>query len=82
MNGNSRIISIPNHDNQAIYEWLNRLTNESGRLWSQERVKKPWISTNPSIQGVWTPFTFKPPIDINPNNFMENNKEATEASTN
>jgi len=82
LNGKRRVIQIPNHDNQAIVEWMIRLRDDSGRMWSQERLHKPWISTQPSIQGVWTPFMFKPPVDINPENYIvkseDNNMKITE----
>jgi len=71
LNGNDRLISLPNNDDQAIWEWLERLTNESGRQWRSERLHQPWITNTPSIQGTWTPFLFKPPLNINPDTFSD-----------
>jgi len=73
LNGMSRIIAVPDHDSQAIWEWIERLKNESGRQWRSERLHQPWITTTPSIQGTWTPFMFKPPIDINEQSYIDEN---------
>ncbi|XP_066915134.1 large ribosomal subunit protein mL43-like [Clytia hemisphaerica] len=71
LNGNSRIIQIPNNDDIAIREWLERLRNESGRQWRSERLHQPWLSDNPSIQGTWSPFLNKPPVDINDEHYVD-----------
>lgn len=71
VNGSSKIIAIPNHDNKAIWEWLERLRNESGRQWRSERLHQTWITDTPSIQGTWTPFLFKPPVNINDEFYIE-----------
>lgn len=71
VNGTNRVINIPDHDSQAIWEWLDRLKSESGRHWRSERLHQPWITHQPSIQGVWTPFMFKPPININDDLYID-----------
>merc|ERR1712212_526931 len=78
MNGMVRTVPVPNHDDRAIWQWMERFRTESGRDWRNERLKKPWISTQPSIQGTWNPFLYKPVIDINPDNFMDDGAEEDE----
>lgn len=72
MNGSSRIIQIPNHDDIAIWEWLQRLRDESGRQWRSERLHQPWLTNTPSVQGTWSPFLNKPHVNINEDSYTEN----------
>ncbi|XP_065648438.1 uncharacterized protein LOC100202924 [Hydra vulgaris] len=76
MNGQDRIISVPNHDSIAIWDWLERLKNESGRQWRSERLHQPWLTSTPSIQGTWNPFLHKPPVNINPEYYIHRNKNS------
>ena len=65
LNGQDRIIPVPNMDIIDINDWLKRLFDMSGRDWRGERLKKPWHTENPSMQGTWNPFLFKPAQDLN-----------------
>ncbi|XP_057306773.1 39S ribosomal protein L43, mitochondrial-like isoform X2 [Hydractinia symbiolongicarpus] len=78
LNGKDRIITIPNHDTLAIWEWLERLRNESGRQWRSERLYQPWITDSPSIQGTWTPFLNKPPLNVNELSYLTEDKKEQE----
>merc|ERR1712179_451651 len=78
MNGEQQTVQLPNHDDTAIWECVQRVRDQSGRSWRTERTKQPWISTNPSIQGVWNPFMYKPPVDVNPDNFLVEDEEESD----
>ena len=80
MDGNEKITTVPNHEPKAIAEVFDRILTDSGRNWGTERLKKPWISMNPSIQGTWNPFLFKPPQDINPDNYVSNTSSETKST--
>ncbi|XP_031555732.1 39S ribosomal protein L43, mitochondrial-like [Actinia tenebrosa] len=62
LNGNSKIIDIKNMEIEDIRKWLERLRGESGV--KIEKIRKPWHTDNPSIQGTWTPFTNKPSLKM------------------
>jgi large subunit ribosomal protein L43 len=47
---------------QDINKWLERLRGESGI--KIEKIRKPWHTDNPSIQGTWTPFINKPSLKM------------------
>ena len=74
MNDVVRTAQLNNLDDTAIWDWIDRFRNESGRDWQRERLKKPWISTQPSIQGTWNPFMYKPVVDVNTDNFVGKEK--------
>ena len=71
MNGAHRSHMIPNEDDRAIWELFEKLRVESGRDWRNTRLRKPWISTQPSIQGTWQPFLYKPIVDVNIDNYLD-----------
>ncbi len=51
-------------DPDQISEWLERLKNESGKMWRTEKIRKPWHTDTPSIQGPWNPILHKPPPNM------------------
>merc|ERR1712126_423440 len=71
MNGVQRSYMIPNEDDRAIEELFEKLRTQSGRDWRNSRLRKPWISTQPSIQGTWQPFLYKPIVDINTDRYLD-----------
>lgn len=60
MDGESQWLSCRNFTREEISKWLELLrtqqTNHTGT-----RVRKLWYTDYPSIQGPWTPFTFRDP---------------------
>lgn len=50
---------ITNKTASEISELLTKLTNQSGL--DIIRIRKPFHTNNPSIQGQWHPFTNRPP---------------------
>ena len=80
MNGKNKAIDIKNLPEPQILEWLQRLRNESGKPWSTERLVKPWHTENPSIQGTWTPFTNRYPLDLINSEEIQNNIENSDVS--
>ena len=57
VNGNSQIISLKNKKEEEIWHHVNVVFSSSGV--KAEKLKKPWYTANPSIQGTWTPFLYK-----------------------
>lgn len=43
-----------------MIKWLNLLRGQSGQSVGM-RLRKLWHTDNPSIQGPWTPYTFRDP---------------------
>eukprot|EP00794_Sanderia_malayensis_P005631 gene5631-6327_t len=64
LNEQSKVISVKNMEVEEISEWLERLKNESGKLWRTEKIRKPWHTDTPSIQGTWNPLLNKPPPNM------------------
>ncbi len=60
VNEKSKVICVKNMEPADIGVWLERLRNESGKLWRSEKVRKPWHTDKPSIQGTWNPLLNKP----------------------
>lgn len=50
---------ITNKTSSQISQLLTKLTNQSGL--DIIRIRKPFHTKNPSIQGQWHPFTNRPP---------------------
>lgn len=59
LNGNMREENISSKTSQQISELVTKLTNQSGL--DIIRIRKPFHTDNPSIQGQWHPFTNRPP---------------------
>uniref|UniRef100_A0A3Q3XKS8 Large ribosomal subunit protein mL43 n=1 Tax=Mola mola TaxID=94237 RepID=A0A3Q3XKS8_MOLML len=59
LNGNVREEIVTNKTSPQISELLTKLTNQSGL--DIIRIRKPFHTDNPSIQGQWHPFTNRPP---------------------
>ncbi|KAM4524479.1 large ribosomal subunit protein mL43 [Odontesthes bonariensis] len=59
LNGNVREEFITSKTSQQVSEVLTKLTNQSGL--DIMRIRKPFHTDSPSIQGQWHPFTNRPP---------------------
>lgn len=57
MNGNTVYLNAANKPKEELCEWIGHLRSRSGV--DIVRLRKMWHTDNPSIQGVWTPFTNK-----------------------
>lgn len=57
VNGNSRIVCIKDLTIEEIHRHIHFLMSSSGA--KPEKLKKPWYTSNPSIQGNWNPFLYK-----------------------
>lgn len=60
VNGDKETISCHNITREEILKWLNLLRTQSGNS-KDFRLRKLWHTDSPSIQGPWTPFTFRDP---------------------
>lgn len=63
VNGKSKVVSVKNCEPEEISQWVERLRNESGKLWRTEKIRKPWHTDTPSIQGTWNPLLNKPTLN-------------------
>ncbi|XP_074475183.1 large ribosomal subunit protein mL43 [Sebastes fasciatus] len=59
LNGNVREEIVTCKTSPQILELLTKMTNQSGL--DIIRIRKPFHTDNPSIQGQWHPFTNRPP---------------------
>ncbi|XP_062298619.1 39S ribosomal protein L43, mitochondrial [Scomber scombrus] len=59
LNGNVREEIVTSKTSQQVSELLTKLTNQSGL--DVIRIRKPFHTDSPSIQGQWHPFTNRPP---------------------
>ncbi|XP_062234398.1 39S ribosomal protein L43, mitochondrial [Platichthys flesus] len=59
LNGNVREEFVTSKTAPQISELLTKLANQSGQ--EIMRLRKPFHTDNPSIQGQWHPFTNRPP---------------------
>ncbi|XP_034425669.1 39S ribosomal protein L43, mitochondrial [Hippoglossus hippoglossus] len=59
LNGNVREELVISKSSPQISELLTKLANQSGL--EIMRIRKPFHTDNPSIQGQWHPFTNRPP---------------------
>ncbi|KAG7267649.1 hypothetical protein CRUP_002017 [Coryphaenoides rupestris] len=59
MNGNVREKTVTSKTSKEISEILTQMANQSGL--DIIRIRKPFHTDNPSIQGQWHPFTHRPP---------------------
>ncbi|XP_022903752.1 large ribosomal subunit protein mL43 [Onthophagus taurus] len=58
LNGDKQHISCRNYTEEEVLKWLNLLRTQSGNH-EGFRLRKMWHTDHPSIQGPWTPFTFR-----------------------
>lgn len=59
LNGNRETFSVENQSKEEISKWIEYMRTRSGA--QIQRLRKPWHTENPSIQGVWHPFSNKDP---------------------
>ncbi|XP_076007788.1 large ribosomal subunit protein mL43 [Genypterus blacodes] len=59
LNGKVREEIVTSKSSKQISELLTQLTNQSGL--DIIRIRKPFHTDSPSIQGLWHPFTNRPP---------------------
>lgn len=59
VNGNRETFSVENQSKEEISKWIEYMRTRSGA--QIQRLRKPWHTENPSIQGVWHPFSNKDP---------------------
>ncbi|CAH1975351.1 unnamed protein product [Acanthoscelides obtectus] len=60
LNGDEQWMSCRNSTQEEISKWLNLLVCQS-KNHTGTRIRKLWHTDHPSIQGPWTPFTFRDP---------------------
>ena len=58
VNGRSQVVCARNFTVEEVQRHIDLLRTSSGR--KPEKLKKNWKTDNPSIQGTWHPFMFKP----------------------
>ncbi|CAA9997060.1 unnamed protein product [Nesidiocoris tenuis] len=58
-NGERGYMHVSNMSRDEVYKWLSHQTTQSGREFC--RYRKFWRTETPSIQGVWSPHTFRDP---------------------
>ena len=58
VNGRSQVVCARNFTVAEVQRHVDLLRTSSGR--KPEKLKKNWKTDNPSIQGTWHPFMFKP----------------------
>ncbi|KAB0801845.1 hypothetical protein PPYR_04031 [Photinus pyralis] len=61
LNGDQQSIYCRNFSREEISKWLNLLLSQSGNH-DGTRLRKLWHTEHPSIQGPWTPYTFRDPM--------------------
>ncbi|MED6274187.1 39S ribosomal protein L43, mitochondrial [Characodon lateralis] len=59
LNGNTKEELVTNKTSQQVLEVVTKLTDQSGL--DIIRIRKPFHTDSPSIQGKWQPFTNRPP---------------------
>ncbi|XP_018561469.1 39S ribosomal protein L43, mitochondrial [Anoplophora glabripennis] len=60
LNGDTQWITCRNFTQEEILKWLTLLKTQS-KNHTGDRLRKLWYSDHPSIQGPWTPYTFRDP---------------------
>lgn len=60
VNGERQWINCRNNTNEEITKWIELLRGQNGDS-SALRLRKMWHTEQPSIQGVWSPFTHQNP---------------------
>lgn len=54
------MIFCKDYTKEEVGKWIELLRTQSGEK-TNVRYRKLWHTDNPSIQGPWTPFTFREP---------------------
>ncbi|XP_969017.2 large ribosomal subunit protein mL43 [Tribolium castaneum] len=62
LNGDKQYINCRNFAKEEIIKWLNLIKTQSGNT-TGFRYRKLLHTDHPSIQGPWTPYTFKDPAE-------------------
>ncbi|CAH1782888.1 unnamed protein product [Owenia fusiformis] len=57
LNTESVYLNVHKNDQEEVCKWVEHLRTRSGE--PIVRLRKKWFTNNPSIQGIWTPFTNK-----------------------
>ncbi|CAH0553217.1 unnamed protein product [Brassicogethes aeneus] len=70
LNGDSQWVNCANFSNEEIIKWLNLLKSQQNDK-TGIRYRKLWHTDTPSIQGPWTPYTFRD-SNLNLVNFPDN----------
>ncbi|XP_076295990.1 mitochondrial ribosomal protein L43 [Lasioglossum baleicum] len=70
LNGETQWMCVTNYTREDVYQWMNLLKTQY-HDGTSIRLLKLWRTDFPSIQGPWTPFTFKEP-SINAAEFPNN----------
>ncbi|XP_012255942.1 39S ribosomal protein L43, mitochondrial [Athalia rosae] len=60
LNGEKHSIYCKKYTVEEVNKWIGLLRSQSGDT-SDFRLRKMWHTDHPSIQGPWTPFTFRDP---------------------
>lgn len=60
VDGQQHTIFCRNYTREEVNKWIELLKTQVGD-YSALRFRKMWHTDHPSIQGPWTPFTFKDP---------------------
>lgn len=60
VNGETQWLSCRNFSREEVSKWLELLRTQQTKHIGK-RVRKLWYTDHPSIQGPWTPFTFRDP---------------------
>lgn len=61
MNGDRQWIDVANYSREDVVKWMELLRTQFHDGPSL-RLRKLWHTEFPSIQGPWTPFTFRNPM--------------------
>lgn len=56
-------MSANNFNSEEIFKFLNLMTKQAGDT-EPIRYRKNWHTDHPSIQGIWTPWTHKNPVEL------------------
>lgn len=75
VNGETHWICVADYSRQDIIQWMELLKTQYHNG-SDYRLLKLWHTDFPSIQGPWTPFTFKDP-SLNQVKFPDVNMKAS-----
>ncbi|KAJ8921913.1 hypothetical protein NQ315_008547 [Exocentrus adspersus] len=60
LNGDTQWMSVRNFPQEEILKWLT-LLNTQAQCHNGQRLRRLWFTEHPSIQGPWTPYTFRDP---------------------
>lgn len=60
LNGDRHWLCVRNNTEEEIIKWVKLLRCQNGHS-SDTRLRKLWHTDVPSIQGAWTPYTYKNP---------------------